>query len=828
MNFKYIVIIFDKRKNILYMTPTLLSLLNYSFQEIYHRNLLDLLYGDSFEEKTKLLASFQEKLPYELEIDLLTKEGNPLRVQGTLDKIFVNGDEVFLFLGKEIPQIPSLSYVFEKLLKSIVEFNKIVFETKLEEEIFERICKILVEELGFVFAWVGVPDYEEGVVKPLIWYGYEDGYLSKIKIPLDPQIREGKGPTAISIREGRIVINPDSRTNPYFAPFRDEALKRGYLSSVAIPLLVTGKVKYVLNIYSSQPFFLREEIHPFLNFIKANMEHALERIEREFFNYLLSVALEESDYLIFLTNMKGEIQYVNSYTPIVLGYEESEVLNKSILTLFEPVDKDATINWDEILSRDFIYSNVYYVRKKDGELLTLLLKIIPFNFQEKRRFILFVGRDITLERELLDTLGKIRVIDTLTGAYNLYGISEKFSEIFLKEHLKKESQFILFVNLDLYNFTAINKLYGFEVGEKILKVLVERLKARYKDKILVSRVAADEFLVLFLNIHNYVEIPKILDHLINLLKEPIVIDNIKITLKYHIGISSYPMDGEWFEELYRKANIALSFAKKESPNTCKFYDSSIEVLIKKNLEIEKLIESAFENKWFNFYFQPYFHASNLALAGAEALIRIVKPEGEVISPYVFIEGLEKSPLRKEFEVWAMRYIVELINSWKISIGINLYPDTFMNQLFWLEVKGILKTLQAPLVIEITERAIIKDPSKILEVVKEIQTLNPLIKVALDDFGTGYSNFEYLLEAPFDLIKIDLSFVRVMDRDERRRGIVKNIIDLAHVLGVKALAEGVENEEIVNLLDIMGCDYLQGYFFDKPLPLEEFQRKYLLK
>ncbi|MFN3407217.1 MAG: EAL domain-containing protein, partial [Caldimicrobium sp.] len=693
-------------------------------------------------------------------------------------------------------------------------------ETTGEEEIFERLCKILVEEIGFLFVWVGVPDYNERVVKPIFWYGFEDGYLSKIKMVLDPNIEEAKGPTAASLREGYIVINPDSRTNPHFKPFREEALKRGYLSSVAIPIFVKGNLKYVINIYSSQPQFFREEIYYFLAFLKENIEYALERVEKDFFYHFMTLAFNESDEFIFVTDINGDIKYVNPYPLISLGYEESEIFNKNILTLFEPVDRDAPLSF-----YDFLFAKVCYIRKKNGELLTLLLKSIPFDVHENRHFYLFIGRDITMDSELMNSLEKIKITDFTTDAYTLYGISKKFEEIFPQEYLMRSFQLILFVNLDLYNFSAINELYGFEWGDTILKALVERLKEKFGETLLVARVASDEFLLIFTNLHIYADIVDILERLDNLFREPFIVKNETINLKYHLGVSIFPRDGSSFEELYRKANLALNVAKKEAPNTCEFYESSFEGIVRKNLEVEKLVEAAFENKWFKFYLQPYFNTEYLSLAGAEALIRIVKPGGEVVSPYVFIEALERSPLRRDFEIWAMKYIIELINQWKLPLGINIYPDSFFDELLWLEVQDSLKTLQAPLIIEITERAIIKDPAKLLKIVEELKKINPLIHIALDDFGTGYSNFEYLLNAVFDEIKIDLSFVKVMDSDERRRVIVKCIIDVARILGMKSLAEGVENEEILKMLDIMGCDYVQGYYFDKPLPLEEFQKKY---
>lgn len=247
-------------------------------------------------------------------------------------------------------------------------------------------------------------------------------------------------------------------------------------------------------------------------------------------------------------------------------------------------------------------------------------------------------------------------------------------------------------------------------------------------------------------------------------------------------------------------------------------------LKKRELHAERLIREAIEKNYFHFYYQPYFYTSVCQLAGAEALVRILLPDGEVISPAFFIEALEKSLHRRTFEIWAMKTIIDQINTWKIPLSLNLYATTFLDEQFWLEVKESIKKLKFPLILEITERGLIQDPQKTYEIIKFLKEETPLIKIAIDDFGTGYSNFEYLLGLPFDILKIDISFVKFMDKDAKKRGIVKSIIDIAHILKAKSLAEGVETKEIAEILDIMNCDYVQGFYFDKPLAKEEFEKK----
>lgn len=717
------------------------------------------------------------------------------------------------------------SVLCEKLAQILSVFNEIILKASSEEEIFQKICKHLVEALDFKMAWIGVADHEEGVVKPLYYYGYEEGYLSEIKIKIDSSLPEGRGPTATALREGRIVINPDTRTNPDYVAFRESALKRGYLSSASIPIFVNNKLKYTLNLYAKEPLFFSEEVVKLLEKVKENLEYALEKAEKNLFYYIISKALEESDIYLFLTDEQGNILYVNSMVSLYLGYTYEDILGRYIHSFLEPEDKNVcpVENLFTSLTNSLSYVGIYFLRKRNGEIIYLDLKIIPISYSFGRRYYLFIGRDISLEKNLLESLEQIRNYDVLTGLYSYAGIFTRTKEIF--ENL---SNLILIVDIDIYNFSNINDLYGVEKGDRILKLVAGRLKEKFEGEAFIGRISSDEFLLVFYKLKNTIELTKKIEAIFDVFKEPFIIDEERLTLKYSIGCSVFPRDGKDLEGLYRRANSALSYAKREAPNTIKFYDISMEHLIRKNIEIEKLIEEALEKQYFQFYFQPYFDTAKYTLAGAEALIRIVKPDGEVISPYVFIEILEKLPFRKEFEIWAIKTIIAQINAWALPIGLNLYAKTFTEEDFWSEVSPYLKELKYPLILEITERALLKENKKTLEIIRTLKEEYSLIKISIDDFGTGYSNLAYLIDLPIDKIKIDISFVRFMDKHEKKRGIVKTIIDLAHILSAKALAEGVESKEIVEILEIMGCDYLQGFYFDQPLPKEEFEKKYLLK
>jgi len=412
-------------------------------------------------------------------------------------------------------------------------------------------------------------------------------------------------------------------------------------------------------------------------------------------------------------------------------------------------------------------------------------------------------------------------VDRLTGLLNLSSFLEETQRALLAK-----PRYAGMLVLDLYNFSAINDLYGLEAGDEVLKEVAERLKKAFEASVVLGRTAADEFAIFIPNLEHSKNILQYLDYIRLIFEIPINQKGEIFTLDYNLGVALYPFDGTSSEILYRHAQAACALAKKSSPNKVQFFDPQISDYLQNELSAERLIREALSNNWFTFFIQPYFYAHTLSLAGGETLVRIVKPNGEVLPPGVFIQTLERSIYLESFERWAFKTVVNLINAFKISLGLNLHPATFYNKNFFMEREEALQSLSAPLVLEITERATIDDPQKAKEVCEFLKNF-PMVRIALDDFGTGYSNLSYLKDLPLDVVKIDISFVRALKDDQlKSKQLVKTIIDLAHGLGAKALAEGVETVEQVEILTQFGCDYLQGFYFEKPLPISEFEKKYL--
>lgn len=789
-------------------------------EEIIGKSLCEFFHDEASKEKfLNLLSQAQLKDEiFSIKLRFRQKDEGDLYFEGSIRKI-KGKEEMFLLYGWDVTE----NYAYERILRMLRAINRIIVKENLsEKDLYREICKVMVDEIGLRFAWIGVPDEKNFEIIPLVSYGYEEGYLKEIKITLDPERPEGKGPTATAFREGKITINPDTRTNPLYKAFREQALKRGYLSSAAIPLLENRELKAILNLYSDEPLYFRKEIKDLLYELKEDLEYAIKRIEERSFQILLSKAIENSDMWVFITDEKFLIKHVNNIVVAFSGYSKEELLDQHICVLYDECVNDKRTKIERTLKEGDPYFEILRVRKKDGEILYLDQKVIPVNFPEKT-FYVWIGRDITLEIHLYDTIERLRDYDPLTELLNLSGLLKKAREFI--PHDKTQTALVVF---DIHGFTYIIDYYGFKSGDQILQELATRLKEHFQERALLARSSADEFVILFPKLHSDRDLAFYIQKLITIVEGPHLIDSELIKLKWNLGISLYPKDGNDLEELYRKAQAACSQAKKKGANIFEVYGEELMINIKRTLEKERLIEEALSNNLFTFFYQPYFQTSNLQFSGAEALVRIVLPDGKIIYPGEFIETLEKSPIRREFELWSIIEILKKINEWNLSIGVNLYPDTFRDEKFWEEVSKYLSGLHNDIVFEITERGIMSDPDTAIRIINNLKEEFHNIKFALDDFGTGYSNMIYLKNLHVDYIKIDYSFIREITKDTKALGIVKALIDIAHIFNAKALAEGVETSEQYQILDIMGCDLVQGFYFERPIPEKVFKEKYLLQ
>ncbi|MBK8972272.1 MAG: bifunctional diguanylate cyclase/phosphodiesterase [Hahellaceae bacterium] len=382
--------------------------------------------------------------------------------------------------------------------------------------------------------------------------------------------------------------------------------------------------------------------------------------------------------------------------------------------------------------------------------------------------------------------------------------------------------------IDLDVFKHVNDTLGVEGGDCLLKLVAERLEANLPRDALLARQNADEFLILLRAIRNSFEPTLIAEKLLTALQERFVIGQELIHLSGSIGVTLAPADGTDAESLIRKADMAMSQAKQAGKNRVKFFAQEYEAIANQRLSIRNSLRSALTNQEFFVEFQPKVRIQGeREIIGSEALLRWVRSDGSRISPLQFIPIAEEYGFINEIGEWVIASVCEQLAQWRnegcvlMPVAINISLHQLLQENFVDILRFNLMTRDLPthlLEIEITESALMQEIERTTQLLGTLQELG--IHVAIDDFGTGYSSFSYLKHLPVETLKIDKTFIDDMLKSPRDNALVRTLIQLAHTLGMKVVAEGVETHASLSALIELGCDQVQGFIFSKPISASE--------
>ncbi len=811
------------KDTIVYANDAFCKTLGYEKEEILNTELTDYIIDEKLKEKIK--RDTQRRMRGEKsesvysEIKLLAKDKSARYFNIYCSSILYDGSFGTYILAIDMTREKKLE-ILKNLLHKV---NNAVAGCLSEKELYQKVCKALVDDVGLRMAWVGTPG-EDKWFKVLCSYGFLDGYLDNIKIYSTPELPEGRGPTGTAYSTGKVTIVDDMRTNPRFSPWKEKALKRGYLSSAAIPLKRDKKIISVLNVYADEPNFFDEETRQVLEQLSSDLSFFLEFIYQVRKQVIVTTALENSDTWVLVTDTDGNILYVNDAVTRISGYSKEELINKNP-RIFKSGYQSKNFYkqlWETILS-DKEFESVFVNRSKSGKLLYLHQRIIPVTLPDGTKRFVSVGRDITKEHYMSEEIHRINYHDPATDLYNYRGFYTKLEDILPKT---KKAFLIL---LDINGMSFVNYTYGIKKGDMLLKDIAKKLKSFIKDHTIIGRLGGDEFGIL-IPTEDVKSLSLALDTIDSIFKKPIQVGTESISVSYNASVTVYPEHGKSLDELYEHATALLREAKSKGEGIVLFYEKGIFEQIQSYMQTKSLIKRALEENLFVFYYQPYYDLKTMQIAGLEALVRIRLPDGSVLAPAVFIRELEEGSYVNllSFEEWAIDYIARKSIEFGLPVSINLSARTLskkdsINKL--LDIKEHLKSYKATLVVEITERIMLEmPPSEFTKMVKFLKEGSPnfKIRVAIDDFGTGYSSLSYIRDMPVDIVKLDMNFVHPIEEGSKAREFLRHTISLLKALGYETLAEGVETQTQLELLKQMGCDYAQGYFLCKPVPEEEIK------
>ena len=441
--------------------------------------------------------------------------------------------------------------------------------------------------------------------------------------------------------------------------------------------------------------------------------------------------------------------------------------------------------------------------------------------------------DITRQVETEKKIRKLAFYDQVTGLPNRellkQTLQEKIDEALENGKLCAVSFF------DLDKFKDVNDTYGHSTGDKLLRLIANRINTVLKPDDFIARIGGDEFIMIHGNLNKRTIQNNILatvNRILTLIHEPFSIEGKIAHISTSIGTAIYGIDGENVEDLIKHADMAMYEAKNDPNVHFKFYSHAMRLIREKELALKNALKEAVKKREFYLLYQPQVDIKSGKIIGAEALIRWEHPEKGVISPVTFIPLAEEMNLIIEIGEWLLEEVCHRIKSLQNehflpetfkSIAVNISPVQFNDPYFISKVEKIIHLLQIDtsyLEFELTEGVFVENMAEMVEKMQQLKEMG--ITISLDDFGTGYSSLQYLKELPIDTIKIDRAFISNLQHNHEDQMLTSTIIQLSQNMQCKIVAEGVENLEQLQFLEKNRCQSYQGFYFSKPVPLETLQ------
>lgn len=533
---------------------------------------------------------------------------------------------------------------------------------------------------------------------------------------------------------------------------------------------------------------------------------------------------------IIITDAHNRVLSVNPAFTTITGFVEAEILGQTPVFLKSGQQDRAfyTAMWQD-LQADGYWQGEIWNKRKNGEIYPEWLSISAVkDVSGKLTSYIGILSDLTERKADQARIDYLDHYDKLTHLPNRDLLHDRTGLALATARRTNGHVSMLFVDIDRFQY--INDSLGRPAGDQVLRTMAERLVKNLQADDTVCRHSADEYILLLPNTDAQ-GAAHIASRLLGLLKEPVVLDSgQELRLTASIGAAVYPDNGADYEKLTQCAGAALKQAKLTGRDNFKFFTEQMHGQVNEILLIENQLRQALPRGELLLYFQPQVDALSGRIIGAEALIRWQHPEWGLVAPARFIPIAENSGQILEIGDWVLRTAVQQVASWQreglpvVPVAVNLSALQFLQPSLCEAVGAALQSCQlAPglLELELTERIAMENSNLTVEQIGKLHAMG--VTLSIDDFGTGYSSLSYLKLYQIDKLKIDQSFVRGLGCDANDGAIVRAIIHMAHGLGFRTIAEGVETRAQLDYLRAQGCDEIQGYFFGRPVPADEFAR-----
>jgi len=549
----------------------------------------------------------------------------------------------------------------------------------------------------------------------------------------------------------------------------------------------------------------------------------------------LSRIMEVSSNEIYIIDINSlQYLYANQGACDALGYSKNEFYKMDIYNInpYLTQERTETLKTDLIKEKKYINKTIH--KRKDGTLYHVQAYIHSITYKGRNAYIVFdtdISKNVEYEETLQqqkDELHYKAYHDKLTQLPNRALFLDRLEQTIISTHRNAKEFALMFLDLD--QFKQINDSLGHDIGDEVLIDVSKRLKNCVREEDTVARLGGDEFTIILKNIKKIQDVSKITQKIIDVMRQPIMVDTHALCISTSIGISIYPKDATTSDILIKYADAAMYRAKDEGRDNFQYYKSSMTAHAFERALINTSLRLAIKEEQFIVCFQPQTNIANNKIKGMEALVRWQHPTMGLVPPEKFISIAEENGLITDIDKIVMKKAMKQFVQW-YSDGLNpgilslnlamkqLNEDTFVDNL--IKTMEDIEFNPLWLELEVTEGQIMENPELSIQKLQRISKMG--IEIAIDDFGTGYSSLSYLKKLPLNKLKIDQSFVRDIPNDENNMAITKTIIALAKNLKFKLIAEGVETQEQKDFLIENGCELMQGYLFSRPIPAEDMTK-----
>ena len=534
---------------------------------------------------------------------------------------------------------------------------------------------------------------------------------------------------------------------------------------------------------------------------------------------------------VVVINDSGEIESLNGATERLFGYQPEEIVGAHVRVLVPGSGPDADDDYFSQFLRTGKKTPIgigeeVFGRHKDGGRFPLDIEFGEVQMGDRRRLIATL-RDITERKEAEALIVKQANYDSLTKLPNRTLFMDRLSLALTRASRNGGQIGLLFIDLD--NFKKVNDTLGHSAGDQLLQEAAERLTACVRETDTVARLGGDEFTIILPDLQKAHDVEQVVRQILDRLSKPYLIDGTEVFASGSVGITLFPDDGKDAETLLKNSDTAMYRAKYDGRNTFRFFTAKMNAEALESVKLENQLRHAVDRGEFVLHYQPIIDLESGRVAGAEALLRWNHPVDGIVSPIKFIPLAEETGLIVPIGDWVFKAACEQIREWhdiglnSLHVSVNLSPRQCREITFYETFEDTLRTTGADpnaVTLEITENLLMESDND--DAVTMLHKLRDQgVHLSLDDFGTGYSSLSYLKRFPFDVLKIDRSFVKDVATDPEDKALIEAMIAMAHGLNIKVVGEGAETREQVDFLRSRNCDAVQGYYFSKPIPADQF-------